>query len=308
MLIETITNMKILITGINGFLGQHLARALISRGHFVRGLDLREKSLVENISDYVAGNILDKKITEKAIEGMEAVVHMAALTAHQEIVDNRFETLEINFLGTKNILDVFSKSASGKKFIYSSTGKVYGDIKFLPITEEHPTLPINILGKSKLITERLIDFYNNNEKSFVIFRIFNAFGLNQKDSFLIPTILNQIKKSAKITLGDTEAKRDYVYISDVIAAFVLAVEKNINPGLSIFNICSGQGFNAKNIVSEISRIKNVSITVSSDPKLFRKEEEKDVEYGSYEKAEQILGWRPQYSLKRGLEEIIKLSK
>lgn len=299
--------MKILITGVNGFIGQHLARALIAKGHFVRGLDLGEKSLIENLSDYIFGDILDKKVAEKAVGGIEAVVHLAALTAHQEIVDNKFEALGINFWGTKNILDALSKSASAKKFIYSSTGKVYGDIKFVPITEEHPTLPLNALGKSKLITERLIDFYANNEKSFVILRIFNVFGPGQKGNFLIPTILNQLKKSDKIILGDIAAKRDYIYISDVIAAFISAIEKEIGTGLSIFNICSGQSFSARDIVSEVSQIKAAPIEISNDPALFRKDEKKD-ECGSYKKAEQTLVWQPRYSLKRGLEEIIKLSK
>lgn len=269
--------MRILITGINGFIGQHLARALISKGHFVVG----------------SGDVLDKKIVEKAIEGVDVVVHLAALTSHKDIVENKFETLEVNFLGTKNVLDAFLKSKSAKKFIYSSTGKVYGNVKFLPITEEHPTLPINALGKSKLITEKLIDFYANNEKAFIIFRIFNVFGPGQKDNFLVPTILKQIKKSNKITLGDIKAKRDYIYIDDLINAFVLAVEKDIDSGLSIFNICSGKGISAKEIVSEISKATNAPIEININPALFRKDEE-DVEYGSYEKAKQILGWRPKH--------------
>ena len=299
--------MRILITGINGFIGQHLARALISKGHFVVGLDRQKKSLNEKISKYFSGDVLDKKMVEKAIEETDVIVHLAALTSHKDIVDNKFETLEVNFLGTKNVLDAFLKSKPAKKFIYSSSGKVYGNIKFLPIIEEHPTLPINVLGKSKLITERLIDFYANNEKSFIIFRIFNVFGPSQKDNFLVPTILKQIEKSNKIILGDIKAKRDYTYISDIINAFVLAVEKNIDSGLSIFNICSGKGINAEEIVSEISKINNAPIKIGIDQALFRKDE-KDVEYGSYKKAKQILDWCPEHSLREGLDKTIKLSK
>lgn len=299
--------MKILITGVNGFIGQHLSQALVSKGHFVVGLDCQEKPLTKDINNYFSGDVLDKQIVEKAVEETDVVVHLAALTSHQDIVDNKFETLEVNFLGTKNVLDAFSESKSAQKFIYSSSGKVYGEIKFLPITEEHPTLPLNILGKSKLITERLIDFYTDNKKSFIIFRIFNVFGPGQKDNFLVPTILNQIKESNKITLGDTKAKRDYLYISDLIDAFVLVIEKDINSGLSIFNICSGRDLNAEEIVSEISKIKQLPIEIEINPALSRKDE-KEVEYGSYEKAKQIFGWYPQYSLKKGLEETIKLLK
>jgi len=299
--------MRILITGINGFIGQHLARALISKGHFIIGLDRQKKSLNEKINKYFSRDVLDKKIVEKATGEADIVVHLATLTSHKEIVDNKFETLEVNFLGTKNVLDAFSKSKFAKKFIYSSTGKVYGNIKFLPITEEHPMLPINVLGKSKLIAERLIDFYANDEKSLIIFRIFNVFGPGQKDNFLVPTILKQIKESTEITLGDIKAKRDYIYIKDLINAFVLAIEKDIGSGLSIFNICSGKAISAEEIVSEISKINNAPIEVGINQALFRKDEE-DVEYGSYEKAERAFGWHPKHSFKKGLEETIKLSK
>lgn len=299
--------MKILITGINGFIGQYLGRALISKKHSVIGLGRQKKPIIKDLYRYFYGNILDKKIIEKAIKGAHVIIHLAALTSHEDIVNNKLETLKINLEGTKNILDVFLKSKTIKKFIYCSSGKVYGDIKFLPITEEHPTLPLNTLGKSKLITEKLIDFYANNKKSFIIFRIFNVFGPGQKDNFLIPTILNQIKKSNNITLGDIKAKRDYIYINDLINAFILAIEKNINPELSIFNICSGNDTNAKEIVSKISKIKHSPIKININPILLRKDE-KNIEYGSYKKAKQILGWCPKYSIERGLKEIIKLSK
>lgn len=300
--------MRVLITGINGFIGKHLVSALISGGHLVSGLDRQEKPLVENINNYFSGDVLDKIAVEKALEGAEAVVHLAALTSHKDIVDNKFESLEINFLGTKNVLDAFSKSDTAKKFIYSSTGKVYGDIKSLPITEDHPTLPLNILGKSKLITEKLIDFYaSESNKSFVIFRIFQVFGLGQSENFLVPTILKQLEESNKIVLGDIKAKRDYIYINDAIKAFVLAIEKEIGPGLSLFNICSGEARSAKDIVDEISKIKNIPVEIEINPDLLRKDE-KEIEYGSFEKAKKILDWQPQHSLQKGLEETINLTK
>lgn len=296
--------MKVLITGANGFIGRHLVKALALEGHFVVGLDRQEKPLIENISRYFSGDILDKDIVEKAMEGIEVVVHLAdALIGHQTEVSNE-KAMENNFLGTKNVLSAFSKEKSARKIIYSSSGKVYGDIKFLPITEEHPTLPRSPYGKSKLIIERLIDFYANNKKLFVIFRIFNVFGPGQKDSFLLPTILNQLKQSQKIVLRDIAAKRDYIYLDDVISVFVLAIEKEIEPGLSVFNICSGKDASAKEIVSKVSQLKKTPVEIEVDRTRLRKDE-KDVECGSFEKAKKILDWSPKYSLRQGLEETIK---
>jgi nucleoside-diphosphate-sugar epimerase len=296
--------MRILITGINGFIGQHLAIELLKRGHAVIGLGRNKKSAVLNITKYYSGSVLDKKVVGKAVSGADAIVHLAALTAHKDIIENRFEALEINLTGTKNILDAYTKSKTAKKFLYSSTGKVYGEIQQVPITEDHPTKPLNILGKSKLIAEHLIDFYNDKQKAYIILRVFNIYGPQQKKNFLVPTILEQLHKK-ELVLGDIDAKRDYVYISDLIDAFVLALEKNIPKGISIFNIGTGIGTSAAEIVKHISDLKKVKFNIKSNKELFRSDEMKD-EYGSYEKVQRELGWKPKVTLNEGLKRVLDL--
>lgn len=297
--------MRILVTGINGFIGQHLGIMLLKRGHFIVGLGRNEKCTINDIKTYYSGNVLDKKLVEKATKDVEVVVHLAAITSHADIVDNRFATLETNFLGTKNVLDAFSKSKKTRKFLYSSTGKVYGKIMHLPISENHPTNPQNALGKSKLITEKLIDFYNNNQKEFIVFRIFNTYGPWQNENFLIPTILSEFKKRKKeIVLGDIEAKRDYVYIDDLVNAFILAIEKKKFLGISYYNICTGKASNAKDIVKILNKIKGLNIRVKKNSDLFRADELK-IEYGSYKNARKYLEWQPQVDLKEGLQRLLK---
>lgn len=297
--------MRILITGINGFIGQYLAAKLLKRGHFIVGVGRNKKCKVDNIKTYYSGSVLDKKLVERAARDAEVIVHLAALTAHKTIVDNKFVTLETNFLGTKNVIDAFSKSKQAGKFLYASSGKAYGKIINLPISEDHPTNPQNVLGKSKLITERLIDFYNDNQKEFIIFRVFNVYGPRQNNDFLIPTILRQLDEGKKeLMLGDINEKRDYVYIDDVVNAFILAVEGKVHKGLFLYNICTGIASSASQIVKIISKIKGVDIKVKINPALLRSDEMKD-EYGSYRKAERYLGWSPKISLKEGLEILCK---
>lgn len=284
--------MRVLITGINGFIGSHLASALGKREHKVLGLT------------HDKGGVLNPTIVGKAIQDVEIVIHLAAITSHKNIVEKRFETLETNLQGTKNVLDAFSKSKNARKFLYASGGKVYGKIMSLPISEDHPTNPQNILGKSKLITERLIDFYSNNSKEFVIFRIFNVYGKNQKENFLIPTILKQLGKGKRqLTLGDIGAKRDYIYIDDLVNAFILAFEKKEKTGISIYNVCSGKATSARQIVKIISKIKGRSIKIKTNPNLYRKDEAR-IEYGSYKLAQKTFGWKPKISLEEGLRRIL----
>ena len=281
-----------------------MAEALIKRKHKVLGFDVGKKAKIKGLYKYYSGNVLDQKKTERAIKEAEAVVHLAALTSHKDIVGNKFKTLKINFLGTQNILSFFLKSKKSKKLIYSSTGKVYGDIKFLPITENHPLLPLNVLGKSKVITEKLIDFYSNSEKSFIVFRIFNVFGPGQKQSFLIPTIKEQLKKSGNIVLGDIKAKRDYIFIDDVVLAFVLAIEKKSDSGFSVFNVCSEKSYSAKEIAVLAAKILNKKLKIKVKKNLIRKDE-KSVEFGSSKKINKTFGWKPKHDLKKGLEKTIK---
>ena len=107
----------------------------------------------------------------------------------------------------------------------------------------------------------------------------------------------------EIILGDIDAKRDCVYIDDLVNAFILAIEGKGYSGISTYNICTGLGSSASQIVKIISKIKGVDIKVKRNPALFRVDEMKN-EYGSYEKAKRYLGWKPKYSLKEGLQKLI----
>lgn len=278
--------MNILITGVDGFIGKQLSKALVKRGHEIKG----------------SGNVLDKNRIEKEIKDVDCVIHLAAKTTHKDLVENKFEALETNIDGTKNVLDAFIRSEA-KKFIYPSSGKVYGKIESLPISETHPTNPLNVLGKTKLIAEKFIEFYSNNDKEFVILRIFNVYGKGQKENFLVPTILKQVSlRKEEIMLGDTEAKRDYVYIDDVVSAIVKAVERKDKMGLLIYNICSGVGRSAKDIVYLIGKILGKDIKIKVNRKLLRSDES-EAEYGSYELAKKELGWKPKVNLEEGLRKL-----
>ena len=176
--------MDILITGVNGFLGKNIANVLAKSGHKIIGLGKKESSDLECLSTYHSVSVLDKQSLNLIVKEVDCVIHLAAITAHSEIIDNKYETLDINLNGTRNILNSFKFSNKAKKFIYASSGKVYGKIKKLPLTEDSETSPINILGKSKLIAEKLIDFYSDRDKSYLIFRIFHAYGPGQIKSII----------------------------------------------------------------------------------------------------------------------------
>lgn len=293
--------MTVAITGVNGFIGKNLTAQLQGKGYQIFGLGQQEKPDT-NLSLYIKGSVLENDKIEQLLKDADCVVHLAAITSNKEIMSNPRKAEEINLQGTKNILEVFRKSKA-KKLIFPSTGKVYGEIKYLPIDENHPTIPKNILGKSKLKAEKLMESYKNFDKQIFIFRIFNVYGPGNQN-YLIPTILNQISgKENEITLGDINAKRDYLYVDDLVDAFMLAIEKGAKEDLSIYNICSGVSSSAREIVNLISKIKNVRISVKVNPKLLRKDESPN-EYGSFKLARKELGWYPKVSLEDGLRKML----
>ena len=299
--------MNVLITGVNGFIGKNLSTYLLKKGYKVYGFDINKKCNVLGLTSYFSGSVLDLEKIQIAMKNVDIVVHLAAITNHNDIVNNKFKTLDLNLRGTVNTLKAFNNSKTTKKFIFGSTGKVYGCVNNSPIKEEDCTRPLNILGKSKLITEQIIDFYSRNDKSYTIFRMFQVYGPDQRGSFVIPTIFNQLNndknKEPEITLGDIKAKRDYVHIDDVINAFLKVIEnKDLTKNLNTFNVCTGIPNSVEDIISFIEKIRGVNIRVKLDRKLLRNDEI-DVEFGSNCKAKEMLDWRPKISLYEGINKI-----
>lgn len=292
---------KIFISGVNGFIGSNLARYFIHGGFDVVGVGRKEKSAVDGVK-YLQSDILDANKYAHLVSESDLVVHLAATTFHDEIVKNPTEAFRTSWFGTWNMLKAFS-AGTGRHFLYASTGKVYGAAGFLPFREEMVCRPLNILGFTKYTCEHLVDFFSrlNQQKSFSIARIFNVYGESQRDSFLIPAIFKQIKDGNKIIeLGDIKAKRDYVYIKDVVSAVSLIISAS-GTGLKIFNVGSGNSYSAEDIVKLISKITGDNLGISGDFSK-KRNDELDEEYCSYNKLAG-LGWKP-HTLENGLREML----
>lgn len=298
--------MKLLLTGANGFIG----RNLIKRLKCIQGMEIyaisRKSMNVESAVTNYCCDILDREkifgIFEK--HSFDAVVHLAALTAHEEIIDNKYLSLGINIKGTENIVCAFNQFCSNAVFLYASSGKVYGRTNEMPITENAVTRPTTILGKGKYITERILDFYADIESNkYVAMRIFNIYGGDQKENFVVPTLLKQLSKGNRLELGNIYDKRDYLYIDDLVSA----IESLINSrqklsGFEVINIGSGEPVSVEEIIEELKRIMNLSeidITIMEERKRY---DETEIEYCSIKKLQELTGWRRSFDLRAGLTE------
>lgn len=297
--------MKVLITGAGGFIGRHLIQTLSQTGSAELFALSRGATDIPNAT-VLQGDVLDSGRIEEifSAHSFDVVYHLAAITEHHKIVDDKAATFYTNLQGTINLLESFNRHCKGAAFIYASTGKVYGKTNEMPITESAYVNPQNILGKTKRITEEVIDLYATPENHYVSCRIFNIYGEGQKRSFVVPTIIDQLDRP-EIILGALHDLRDYLYVDDLISALI-ACGKNAGNFANVdwVNIGSGAPANVEDILRVISELTNKKLNVSVDVSRLRTDETA-VEFCSTKKLQDLTGWKPQYTLKQGLRRVLQ---
>jgi nucleoside-diphosphate-sugar epimerase len=277
---------KILISGSKGFVGRALISSLPS--------DLYDVSQIKSSQDL---DLCDLR-TVVDLPNADIIVHLASKSYVPDSFTNPEKFYRNNFLSTLNLLEKAKKNNS--KFIFVST-YVYGRPSYLPIDENHPTSPLNPYTQSKLICEELCNSYARDFGiDVIIIRPFNIYGPGQNSSFLIPTILNQLKLK-EINLNDPRPKRDYVHVDDFVNAIRIIIDKGFN-GYNIFNIGTGKSYS-------ISDIMNI-IIAENKHKIF-------VKYSEIERKGEVLetianinkfsnhfGWSPKIEFKDGIKNML----
>ena len=285
---------RILITGASGFVGSHLAGELRRQGSEVLALDTKNEDSVDirdwqRVRDFVSKS-----------GGLDLVYHLAALMFVPYSLENPRETCEVNVLGTLNMLEL-CRLYNIKNFVFSSS-YIYGHPQYLPVDEKHPVNPTSPYARSKFMGEILCKAYHEDYSlNCSILRAFNIYGEGQSDSFLIPSILKQMP-SGKIELMDPEPRRDFVYISDVVKAYIRAGEYS-KSGFNIFNIGYGLSYSVDEIVNKVIKCWGKKVDVSYKDSR-RQGEIMDV-FADVRKAREQLGWDPVVDLDEGLSRYIQ---
>lgn len=304
----------ILITGGAGYIGSH-ANAYLSRlGHSTVVFDSLSTGHEELVQwgTLIQGNLLDKESLRKVFSehSIDIVLHFAAYSIVGDSVRDPATYYENNVLGTLNLLNVM-REFSVDKIVFSSTAATYGMPEYLPIDEQHPLLPINPYGRSKLMIEGLLsDFSAAYGLRYVSLRYFNAAGADDAgtigewhdpESHLIPVIMNaaigQVKSISVFGVDyDTEdgsCVRDYVHVTDLASAHGKAMDYLIAGGESdVFNLSTGQGYSVLEIIEALESITGRVITVVHED---ARPGDPPVLAGSLEKATKVLGWVPEHS-------------
>ena len=286
----------------------------MKQGHVVTVFDNLSTGLLQNLfkeNDFIAGDILHKDDLNKAFsKGFDAFIHLAAFKAVGESMEYPEKYSENNIIGTINILNA---AVQNKCFnmVFSSTAAVYGSPVYLPVDESHPTNPENYYGFTKLEIEKYMDWYSRLKGlNYAALRYFNAagydpdgvlYGIERNPSNLLPVIMETacgIRKGMKVFGNDWDTRdgtciRDYIHVSDLAKAHVMVLEyiagKNKNLTL---NLGTGNGITVTEMLDSARRITGKKIDAEYVGR--RKGDPAVVTAGS-KKAEDILGWKAQYS-------------
>lgn len=307
-------NKNILIIGGLGFLGSNLAHKLVECGANVSILDallplyggnIFNISGIENKVQVIIGDIRDFRLIEKIIEGKDIIFNLAAQVSYIDSINIPFEDLDINCKGHLIVLDACRHKNPDAKIIFSSSRMALGKLLYSPVTEDHPTEPLSIYGIHKLAGEK---YYQAYHKTYglktVILRITNPYGIRQQMKHskysLIGWFLRQAMEGKTIQIfGDGKQLRDYIYVDDLVEAFLKAAVSDKTIG-QIYNVGLGRSCQFSEMVKTILRIVGKGkLEFVPWPKNYEKIETGSFEM-SIEKAKKDFNWTPQIELEEGI--------
>jgi UDP-glucose 4-epimerase len=312
--------MSTLVTGGAGYIGSVTTEALREAGREVVVLDslvAGHQEAVHPDVPFYEGGIADRRLVEEILDrhGVDSVVHFAAFLSVPESVADPAKYYLNNAAGTLALLDVM-RQRGVNRIVFSSTSAVYGEPQYLPMDEKHPLNPTTPYGMSKLFVERILDSFDAAYGTkHVALRYFNACGAtptrgedHSPEVHLIPLVLfAALGRRSYISIYGTDyptpdgtCVRDYVHVSDLACAHVLALEYLEQGGESQkLNLGNASGFSVRQIIEAAEKVTGRHIPVKEEP---RRPGDPSRTGAAIEKAKEILGWFPRYT---DIHEIIR---
>lgn len=303
---------KVLITGSEGFVGQHLV-SILKDDYQIIGLSRNTQLVSGGNIRYEIGDLLDVEFINSLIEKYlpDVIIHLAGIA--KSWGNDPKQVFDINLFGTLNIYEAILKLKSDSfnpKIIFISSAEVYGNTKDPSRIKEDDILnPINSYGTSKLAADRLSYQYSKaHNLNITVLRPFPHIGPGQQKGFFVPDMASQIVEiennpnKNEILVGNLSGIRDYLDVRDVVKAYKLAIETDL-PNSESYNICSGTPIKIADILEKLTKLTNEKINIKEDAERLRPIEI-SVFVGNNEKFTSATGWKPTYSLDQSLQDIM----
>ena len=314
--------MTVLITGGAGYIGSHMAHALVEKGEAIVVLDNLSTGVRDQVpaeARFVEGEVADRELVVRTLadHGVDAVLHFAAATVVPDSVADPLRYYANNTASSRNLLEVCVRHGI-KHFIFSSTAAVYGETDGPTVDEEAPTDPANPYGRSKLMTEWMLhDVAQASDLRYVALRYFNVAGADPdgRTGQSTPRATHLIKRACQAALGrvpalgifgtdfptpDGTGVRDYIHVSDLVAAHALALDHLRAGGASTkFNCGYGRGFSVREVIQSVERVTGRPLPVEELP---RRPGDPPAVVADPSRIKSELAWAPRYD---ALDEIVR---
>lgn len=299
--------MKVLVTGGAGFIGSHLVRYLVDRGDEVVVLDdLRRGNKLDTVSRdrvrLVTGDVRDEQIVQDTSEGCDIIYHLAAVLGVDAVADNPLETMDVEVIGMRNLVEACTLFAI-PKIVYASTSGVYGKRAMDAAVNE---LVIPSPSSSYSIAKRFNEIYlaaayQERGLQSVSARFFNVYGPRQDSRMVIPRFVEQARKGQPITVyGSGNQTRDFTYVGDSVHALVLLGDKV--SGCELFNVARGEDISIQEIAEVVKEFFDSPSEIENlTPPAVRYDFEVERRFGNSDKLEAAVGYRPRTNLREGFE-------
>lgn len=313
-------NKKVLVTGADGFIGSHLTEQLLQKGYDVRAfvyynsfnswgwLDTFPKDTLKNI-DVFCGDIRDPNGVRTAMNGVDAVFHLAALIAIPFSYHSPDSYVDTNIKGTLNVLQA-GRDLNTERILVTSTSEVYGTACYVPIDEKHPYQGQSPYSATKIGADRLAEsFYRSFNMPITIVRPFNTYGPRQSARAVIPTIISQLLSGKEeIKLGSLMPTRDFNFVKDTVNGFIEIAESQKAIGEEI-NIATQSEVSIGALAHELIKQINPNAKIICDDERLRPvNSEVNRLLGANAKIKALTNWQPHYTLEEGLRETISFIK
>lgn len=304
----------ILITGAEGFIGSHLAQALLAQGRRVRAMSLynsfgrfgwldtipaAERANIE----LVMGDVRDPFSVREAMKGCDAVMHLAALIAIPYSYSAPASYVDTNVTGTLNVVQA-ARDLGIKKVVHTSTSEVYGTAQIVPIPETHPLVGQSPYSASKIGADQMAySYFCAFGTPVATVRPFNTYGPRQSLRAVLPTIMLQaLSDSPQLRLGALSPTRDFNYVADTVAGMIAVLDADASIGETI-NIGSGFEISIGDTVQLVSEITGKKFEIiTEEARLRPKDSEVERLCCDHTKAKALLNWQPKFAGREGLKQ------
>lgn len=304
-------NRKTLVTGAGGFIASHLVEKLVNEGAqvraFVRYNSRNDIGMLKWIApnalsqvEVIQGDLRDAEAVRRAVKEMDTVFHLGALIAIPYSYVNPREVVDVNVMGTLNVLAA-ARDFGVRRMVHTSTSEVYGTAQYVPIDEKHPLQGQSPYSASKIGADRIAEsFYRSFETPVVTLRPFNTFGPRQSMRAVIPTIIVQALTRDEVKLGSLDPSRDFTFVHDTAEGFIKVASAEGVLGEEI-NLGNDNTIRIGDLAEKIFEIVGKAPKIVSDPQRIRPGKSEVMKlWASNEKAKQMIGWEPHIPLDEGL--------